>query len=360
MAPSLLFANVGTPLMLIGCGHLVLGNLIIGLCEGGLLSWWGGVKYKAAALKMIAANYISGLLGWAVLPVLVRWVDASFMDPPLYRAGLTLGVLVVVAFVLTVLVEWPLVLWSLQGSRRGRGARVAAGVWTQAASYAVLIPMYVSVSPMTLLTDYAVVRDVSGMAGGANGWVYYVDDRDGSVRRVRLDYAGDEKVGQVSDVNRHRRWEPLWARPEIDGSVSIVDGEDANAKIVATQASGVVGARTDEYNPDGPSRVYAIDFRADPSHATYSYWALPDWESGLRRIESEPGDSPNVRVTRELTFSNALMHWQAGSPVILPNGSVVFEFGDQIVIMDEQRRIGFLAIGSSPAVVLDLPGERDK
>lgn len=355
MGPSLLFANVGTPLMLIGCGHLVLGNLIIGLCEGGLLSWWGGVKYKAAALKMIAANYISGLLGWAVLPVLVRWVDASFADPPLYRAGLTLGVLVVVAFVLTVLVEWPLVLWSLKGSRRGRGACVTAGVWAQAASYAVLIPMYVSVSPMTLLTDYTVVPDVTGMAGGANGWVYYVDERDGSVRRVQFDRTGDEKVGQVSDVNTHRRWEPLWARPEIDGSVSIVDGERDYAKIVATQASGMVGARTNEYNLDGPSRLDSIDFRADPSHATYSYRAFPVWDSGLRRIEFEPGGDRYGSVARELTFSNALMHWQAGSPVILPNGSVVFEFGGQIVIMDEQRRIGFLAMGTSPTVVLDAP-----
>lgn len=356
MLPTFLVANVGTPLMWLGCGHLVLGNLVIGLCEGGLLSWWGAVKYKPAALKMIAANYVSGLVGMALLPVLVRWVDASFADPPLYRAGLTLGVLVGVAFVLTVLVECPLVLWSLKGSPRGRGARLAAGVWVQAASYATLIPMYLWASPMSLLTDYTVARDVRGMAGGASGWVYYVDQRGDLIRRVSLDRTSDEKVGEISEKPTRDSWDPLWARLEGDGSVSIVDGEAEYAVVRATQESGLVGARTDPYNPDGPSRVCAIDFRDDPSRAAFTYRALPVMDSGLIRIEFGEGDYPNNGwMTRTLAYSNALVHWGAGSPVILPNGSVVFEFGHQIVIMDQQQRIGFLALGTSPAVVLDVP-----
>ena len=79
-------------------------------------------------------------------------------------------------------------------------------------------------------------------------------------------------------------------------------------------------------------------------------------DSGLIRIEFGEGDYPNNGwMTRTLAYSNALVHWGAGSPVILPNGSVVFEFGHQIVIMDQQQRIGFLALGTSPAVVLDVP-----
>ncbi len=354
MGPSLLLANVGTPLMWLGCGHLVLGNLIIGLCEGGLLSWWGGVKYKAPALKMIAANYISGLVGWAVLPVLVRLVDASFTDPPLYRAGLTLGVLVVVAFVLTVLVEWPLVLWSLKGSRRGRGACVTAGVWVQAASYAVLIPMYVSVSPMSLLTDYTVVRDVTGVPGDASGWVYYVDERDGSVRRVRLDRSGDERVGELPENRRLHRWLPLWTRVEADGSVSIVDGEDELATVVATQA-GVAGKIRVGRESDGPSDIWPRDFRTEESSHEKSYEAYPFAEVGLCELKRE-GTGPDAwRMAPTLNFANPLWRWRASAPTILPNGSVVLEFGRQIVIMDEQRRIAFLAIGSSPAVVLDAP-----
>lgn len=355
MLPSFLLANVGTPLMWLGCGHLVLGNLIIGLCEGGVLSWWGGVKYKPAALAMIAANYVSGLVGVALLPLLARWVDAGFADPPLYRAGLTLGVLVGVAFVLTVLVECPLVLWTLRGSARGRGARLAAGVWVQGASYAVLIPMYLWVSPMSLLTDCTVVRDVGGMAGDASGWVYYIDERGDAVRRVRLDRTSDEKVGEISEKPRRARWDQLWARLEADGSVSIVDGEAEYAVVRATRVSGLVGARTDAYNPDGPSRVYAIDFRDDPGRAAFTYRALPVMDSGLDRIELGAGGYANGERVRTLTYSNAIVHWGAGSPVILPNGSVVFEFGRQIVIMDERQRVGFLARGTSPAVVLDGP-----
>jgi len=360
MVPSLLIANAGTPLMWLVCGHLVLGNLTIGLCEGALLSWWGGVKYQSAALKMIAANYVSGLVGMALLPGLVQWVDASFADPPLYRAGLTLGVLVGVAFVLTVLVECPLVLWSLKGSPRGRGTRLAAGVWVQAASYAVLIALYLSVSPMSLLTDYTVVRDVSGMAGEAGGHVYYVDERDGSVRRVRLDRTGDEKVGELSEDRRVGRWLPLWAREEADGSISVLDGVTGQEVVVATRPSGIAGKFSDEWNADGPSATWPRDFRPQEQWHDRSYFTMPVAEFGLAEYISYDRDKKEWRRGRSLNFSNPLWSWPVLSPTILPNGSVVFEFGRQIVIMDQQQRIGFLAMGTSPAVVLDAPTTQGK
>ncbi|MCC6228794.1 MAG: hypothetical protein IT432_06160 [Phycisphaerales bacterium] len=358
MVPSHLLANVGTPLMWLGCGHLVLGNLIIGLCEGALLSWWGGVKYKSAAPKMIAANYVSGLVGMALLPGLVQWVDASFVDPPLYRAGLTLGVLVGVAFVLTVLVECPLVLWSLKGSSRGLSARLAGAVWVQAASYAVLIAMYLWVSPMSLLTDYTVVRDVRGMAGEAHGYVYYVDARDGSVRRVRLDRTGDERVGELPEDRRVGRRLPLWARSEADGRVSIVDTEGRVEIVVATQDSGVVGKLSESVGAEGPSDVWPRDFRAEKDRGVISYSAHTFAEAGLREFDT--ADAEGWRLKHSLNFANPLWRWRATAPAILPNGSVVFEFGHQIVIMDQQQRIGFLAMGTSPAVVLDAPDMQSK
>jgi len=40
--PLTLSANAGTPLMWAGALHLTLGNLVIGLLEGGLLIYWLG------------------------------------------------------------------------------------------------------------------------------------------------------------------------------------------------------------------------------------------------------------------------------------------------------------------------------
>jgi len=42
--PITLSANAGTPLMWAGILHLTLGNLMIGLLEGGLLIYWLGLR----------------------------------------------------------------------------------------------------------------------------------------------------------------------------------------------------------------------------------------------------------------------------------------------------------------------------
>jgi hypothetical protein len=87
---------------------------------------------------------------------------------------------------------------------------------------------------------------------------------------------------------------------------------------------------------------------------------MPVADVGLAEYIGYDSDKKEWRRGRSLSFSNPLWPWPALSPTILPNGCVVFEFGRQIVIMDGQQRIGFLAMGTSPAVVLDAPATEGK
>src|SRR5262249_284540 len=63
--PAVALANVGTPLMWASAAHLVLGNAIIGLLEGLLLSGLFKLRAARAIGLMIAANYFSAWVGCA-------------------------------------------------------------------------------------------------------------------------------------------------------------------------------------------------------------------------------------------------------------------------------------------------------
>lgn len=61
--PPCASANAGTPLMWAGMLHLVVGNALIGLLEGGLLARLCQIPPGKAIGTMIAANYFSAWVG---------------------------------------------------------------------------------------------------------------------------------------------------------------------------------------------------------------------------------------------------------------------------------------------------------
>src|SRR5262245_12548848 len=133
--------------MWVACGALVFANAFIGLAEGWLLARAFRVSVKKAGGLMIAANYLSGIAGYWLLPEIAEQADANwFSDPRLFRAALTLGVLVGLSFVMTVAIELPFVLLVTKPAARSLEARLAAGIWVQAVSYAALAVIYFPVS----------------------------------------------------------------------------------------------------------------------------------------------------------------------------------------------------------------------
>lgn len=61
--PSVVLANVGTPLMWAHALSLLVGNLCLGILEGALLSWVYKIRAGRAVGLMIMANYFSAWLG---------------------------------------------------------------------------------------------------------------------------------------------------------------------------------------------------------------------------------------------------------------------------------------------------------
>lgn len=362
---TFVLANPGSALGWVEIGHLVVLNLLIGGVEGWLLARIVRVRAVRAVPIMIFANYFSAWIGAFLLPRIARAVEAAWSpDPPLYHAARAFALLVAIAFAMAVLLELPFVWWAWRG--RPRSARtfisdatrpppaakraitpsglLGVCVIVQTVSYSGMALLYGLNSDLSLLRTHP-VRDVAPLAGGTGGWIYYARMADTEVRRVRLDGTGDEHVGHFS--------------LEQFGSYAV---EDQNLGILAPECVGTVrgfahraaGRMADPKEGDPwPSASTTLDFRGEPERSRDQIAIEADGVSirlSLTRIDANGTSHPGEL---NVGWATTTAEWHAGFPTVLPNGVVVLQLGPQVVIVDRSRKIGVLAMGAAPVVVLD-------
>ncbi|MCY2963452.1 MAG: hypothetical protein NT069_07340, partial [Planctomycetota bacterium] len=113
LAPAVAQANVGTPLMWGAAFHLLIGNALIGLFEGYLLSRFFRASQLSAMVGMVIANYVSAFVGAYLIDALgpqLRTLDLNTVRTAF--AGL-MGA----AWLVTIVIEWPFVAFILRGKR---------------------------------------------------------------------------------------------------------------------------------------------------------------------------------------------------------------------------------------------------
>jgi len=109
LLPSTAFANAGTPLMWVSAIHLVAGNALIGIVEGLLLGLFFECSKWKSVLILIAANYASAWGG-----VLMMEPLTSLPDMTIENIRYWLVVFVIVAFLVTLLIEYPFFWFALR------------------------------------------------------------------------------------------------------------------------------------------------------------------------------------------------------------------------------------------------------
>ncbi len=109
LLPAPAYANAGTPMMWASMLHLTLGNLVIGLLEGALLARIYKRNSAQTSGRMIAANYVSAFCGLLYLGFLNGRLYNLLVDKPLLHIPWFMLGSLVVAFAITVVVEWPFV-----------------------------------------------------------------------------------------------------------------------------------------------------------------------------------------------------------------------------------------------------------
>lgn len=346
-SPAAAHANAGTPLMWAGYVHLLFGNILLGLGEAALLAVLLRKRWAPIAWRMVLANYASMFFGFGIL-YLLSFASGLFPEtPPLSMVKPMILVGLIVAFLVTVLVEWPFVAWAI-GQRADRfRAALRPALLVQTASYAILVPLYGSVSPVTLVTETH-YRATPEFAAPGRGIVYYIGAEDHGLWRVRTD--GTERERLTDRIDGAYLWPKQGEHP---GRVDLWARSDAGeADTLALRDAGPVWAfrRIEVAAPSSPVFDWrSSDFRRrvdGNAEVQTGFWA----SEGLAMRYA---DGTRLRFALETPF----MAWPVRSATVLPEDQVVFQAGDQILILDlRTREIARIARGTSP-IVRVLPRE---
>ena len=144
LLPANAFADGLSPAAFQGITHLLIGNIVIGVLEGALISFIFKTAIKKTIKIMILANYASMLAVIIIFYLAGNFLPENlFPSATIYNAWTYVGIFIAATFVLTVLLEWPFCLWALK-ERPGRTRlSLYASVMVQVASYALLVPYYI-------------------------------------------------------------------------------------------------------------------------------------------------------------------------------------------------------------------------
>ena len=334
-----LVANAGTPLMWTGCFMLTIGNYLIGLMEYRIITR-GHTWPKTTWNPMILANYASmaagvGLL-YAAEPILKKVADRPF------ELGLCFIVSAWVAtYLLTVLVEWPFV-------AKAAGLRIAwkslkISFWVQAISYTMLILIVHLTGSVSALTGLRNVpaSEIKTVAG----WVYYMDRETSDMHRVRLDGSSTEFVARF-EYKPDPNWSRVTVEPSPEADHARVIFRSSQRQVIlkdvgSADQSAPVDKRDDQgfaiLGNDTFGRMATRKFRSYPN-AYAGYWP----REGLV-VDDD-------RYALETPFLP--MPWR--NVIVLPDGKVVAQFGDVIVLIDHERgHVAHLALGQGGDVLID-------
>ncbi len=382
LSAGTVLANGGTPLMFVGCFHLVVGNAAIGLLEGGLLGWWFKTPPRSLWI-MVVANYVSMIGGLLLLlPTLQHvfpWQSDVMNIRPYLLAAMGL------AFLMTVLIEWPACLLALPRGRRGAWRGLKASLAVQTVSYALLVLAYYSISSTGLAFQ---VQPNQGLLAEmpADLQVYYLG-LDGDLWRVSLDGRERQKVQPMGvDVLRtnarlfargaERGRFDLWmvSRPGREEEETLIvpdfaaraglppcdvawqsrplrDGLPARQKEPDTWLNFGAPAEflpAEDWAKASPSSTPTTASAPVPAACLNDGWGFRTgfwaWE-GLSATNSRTGQ--HVR----LGLDTPLAHWYLRNATQLPGGRVVLQADTQILVLDlSTRRIALLAYGHGPVV----------
>jgi hypothetical protein len=324
-------ANAGTLLMWAGMAHFFVGNAIIGLCEAFFIARLYGIRYHLISPLAILANYLSMFAGLTLFNVKYSQVTNALLgDTPLYRLPWLVGVMAVIAFGLSILIEWPFYRLAFnqnrlrdikeygeEDPRHYRWQRtLQAVVFAHIASYLLLAVYYLSVSGTGFIRHARITHGLR-FAANPTAIVYYL--HDDKHYRIRLDGSPPVAVSAEEVDNIFTRY-----YERFDG----IENYNSFSRFLTGFES-------------------SLDLRDHAGvgwHVQTDFWGT----SGVRLENMDTGESFDLGL--ELPF----VRWPSRHPTLLPGDQVVYQFGPQIVLLDiSTRQLAFITRGSRPVVVCE-------
>jgi len=370
-------ANTGPPWLFLGFFATWIVPLLLGFIEGGLLQRMIPLSNRRGAAILITANYVSAIFGWATLGLLnlavgqlpTRWTYLHF--------PVVLAAVVLLAYLATVLLEWPFHRWAHGQVERPWRAGWRTCLKINLATYVVVAVCFWSLTGIGLYRNARPVADTS-FAAGVPAWVYYLSGDE--VRHIRLDGSNDQSVMALPQDWRGWRVNGL-SYPKL----AVLPSEDRQAnelwisqryghtplcsRLIDSLPGRGTGFNTtmtdrDEYWYEGYGKGYSRGF-ADRYGMNGAADLRPSEERGWlfnAGFWAEEG----LYARRQTGSSYGAVGFACGTPVleayarcatVLPGDFVVWQLGTQIAVLDfPNRRWSILVDGIGPAVVLDGQG----
>ena len=350
--PSVALANTGTPLVWADGLHLVFGNFFVGCVEGLVLAMIFGLSKRRCVKLMILANYFSAWLGGNFIVKAI----ARALPVDLHNVWPLLGLMVGIAYLLTLLLEFPFVARAFRGDAAWCRKAILGSLLIQTVSYAGLVGYYAQSSALVPLTN---IVDISSVSLPENIRVCFISAADGDV------YAGSLRERQwrnIFDLNSSNRHDRLFVRPsaldtnvwDLAACLETGKGQSPNLVTIQERFAAVVAPpwRTQIANPH-PYQGTAYDFgqvsklgeaRSSAWKFRTAYWAY----DGLTGTET------NSRERVHIAFETPFVNWHIRKAVHLPTDKVLFQLGDeQICLYDPvKKQVARVARGRGPVAVV--------
>ena len=348
MFPSAAYANAGTPLMWASVIHLVFGNAFIGLIEGILLSWiFKRPKWKSI-LILIAANYASAWAGSYLTFISLN----PLADITIENLRLWFLVFVIIAFLITLLIESPF-FWFALGSQKRTIQRVAkATLLIHGISYTVLLGWYWMPSGTTMMTQLEVVP-ASDLLPTEPYALFYISPEGNQVLQSNL--LGSKRM-ILCDVPSHHKNDRLFVRKNMTDCCDLLihletdemggDREELIAPGFSKLAP--IERRSAEGNLEKPEGT-SFNFGPVPSLASKSDW---EFRTGFWPIEGIRGENEKEGAEFHFSLEIPFVAWEVRNAIHIEGDRIVFQLGDnQICILaPESRRIALITRGKGPIV----------
>lgn len=325
--------------------HLLFLNLIVAAIE------WLIVRFAfrmpsgvAGFLSIVAGNYLSAWLGfWLLLSTWQTYVEPRIVGAAAYGNELhALVALVVIAFITTILIEWPFFALALIRSGASWKKRLGICAVSQVATYILLIALYLSVCKFSFLTAVKLVP-ASQVAHQSTSTVYYASNSSNQIWSIRTDGTGNRIVASSnSDLDSYS------IQPAQTAEVCEITGTVPKATYIPGNC---------DYIPVKRERD-VLDLRTARPLTWFVYRPhhMEDHEHGIQI------DDKNGAIKLDLDVDCPFDMWYVDNLSVTPDGLVVFaliQSNEQthIMLLDPTtRRIAFLASGYRPFVVADATG----
>ena len=354
--PQVALANVGTPLMWMGVWRLLFINILIGVGEGLAIA----LIFKSRIFRtigiMLLANYFSWVVGEiALLPLAAKYGERILGDQPLYNVVAFCKYLVAVAFVLSIVLEFPFCFWAIFKKRWRIPKSIISVVAVNLVSYAAIVWIYSGVSGTTIITNLTMEPSLD-FAASKQAWVYYIS-KDYALYKIRIDGTERQQLLNPSEIRDKGFQEPQsYDYPYIrlsafssqetghwDLRCSVDDESVILLEAFASKSSIKVRGRKESYGDLPSGSVDDVATLANSEWTVHTgYWAF----EGLR---AEKGDTRKW-LALELPF----LHWYSRFATVLPGDQIVYQLGNQIVLLDlNADKIGLITMGYGPVVILE-------